>query len=533
MIDEHGTNGTALAEVTQQQFADTLELFQERIAELELTLEDGSGWWRLDWQNRREFSRDGLNRIIALSRLFFLKNPLINRPVTLQAFYVWGQGVQISGHNDAINGVIQRFLDDPKNQAELTGHQARADKEIELQVTGNLFLVFFTNTRTGRVRVRSIPADEVADIITNPDDAKEPWYYKRTWTVQGFDPGAGGTLNEIRTAYYPDWRYQPPTRIAAIDGQPVHWDTPVYHRKVGGLPDMRFGLPETYQALDWARAYKDFLTDVATLMRAYSRFAGKLTTKGGPKGVAAAKTKLGTTLGANNGSEANPPPATGSIFIGSDQVDYTPFNLRGASISPEDGRRLLLMVAAATGLPEFFFGDANVGNHATAKTLDRPTELKFKDRQTFWADTFDAILQYVIDRAALASNGPIKGTLGAADEDGERMLVLETDPETGEPLDRQIDIAFPAILEHSVTENVAAIVQAATLDGKAPALFDTRMITRMLLTALGQDNIDEMLDELFPPDVAPPDQRVAAESAMVEAARELRDALVKLREGRS
>jgi hypothetical protein len=174
-----------------------------------------------------------------------------------------------------------------------------------------------------------------------------------------------------------------------------------------------------------------------------------------------------------------------------------------------------------------------VGNHATAKTLDRPTELKFKDRQTFWADTFDAILQYVIDRAALASNGPIKGTLGAADEDGERMLVLETDPETGEPLDRQIDIAFPAILEHSVTENVAAIVQAATLDGKAPALFDTRMITRMLLTALGQDNIDEMLDELFPPDVAPPDQRVAAESAMVEAARELRDALVKLREGRS
>src|SRR5207253_3066808 len=117
---------------------------RERLAELELAIEN-SGWLRLGYGIEREFSREGLRKIVALSRLMFLKSPLVNRAVTLQAFYVWGQGVQIAGRNDAINGVIQRFLDDPKNVAELTGHQAHTEKEIDLEVDGNLFFVFFIN----------------------------------------------------------------------------------------------------------------------------------------------------------------------------------------------------------------------------------------------------------------------------------------------------------------------------------------------------------------------------------------------------
>lgn len=503
----------------------------ERLAELELAVEE-QGWLRVGVGIEREFSREGLRRIVQLSRLMFLKNPLINRPVTLQSFYVWGQGVQITARHPKVKAVVQRFLDDPKNKAELTGHKAHTEKENDLQVDGNLFFVFFTNKASGRVRVRSIQVDEITEIISNPEDSKEPWYYKRQWTQRVLDVKSGAESAEARTLYYPDWEYRPQgTRPATIGGAQVDWDTPVHQVKVGGLSHMRFGIPETYQAIDWALAYKDFLGDVATLMRAVARFAAKVTVPGGPNAVAAGKAKLGTTLSPDN-TESNPAPVTGSIFLQAEGTNYQPLPLRGATVDPEDGRRFILMVAAATGLPEFMFGDANVGNHATAKTLDRPTELKFKDRQTLWADTFQSILAFVIDQAALATKGPIRGELVM--DDDIPTVVLETDPETGDPIDRTIDIQFPTILEHSVLEQVQAIVQAATLDGKAPVTLDLKTTTRMLLVALGADDIDQLLEELFP-DPAEPDPKapMAVESTMLEAARELRDALIKLREGRS
>ena len=120
--------------------ADNLELLQETLAALELQQED-MGWFRLNQEGEREFSREGLHRIIVRSRLMYLSSPIINRGVNVQAMYVWAQGVNIQATDPAVNEVVQAFLDDPKNQTELTSHQARTLKEVDLQVLGNLFFV--------------------------------------------------------------------------------------------------------------------------------------------------------------------------------------------------------------------------------------------------------------------------------------------------------------------------------------------------------------------------------------------------------
>lgn len=455
---------------------DNLLLLTERLAELELGLED-AGWTRMVADSEREFSRDGLRRIIAQSRLFFLKSPVINRGVNVQAAYVFGQGVNIEAEDDAVNETIQTFLDDPANQTELTSHQARLLKEVDLQVLGNLFFVFFTNRATGQVTVRSINVDEISDIITDPEDARSPWYYHRVWMENRFDPNMGGYGSAIRAAYYPDWRYQPSGRPASLGGVPVMWDNPVCHVKVGGLSDMRFGVPETYQSLDWARAYKEFLEDRATIARALSRFAWRLTTPGGAKGVAAAKAKLGTTISTSS-SETNPPPVTGAAFVGGQGgAVLDPIRVSGATISPEEGRRYLLMAAMGMGLPETFFGDVNVGTLATAKSLDRPTELKFRDRQQLWADVLHDILQFVVEQSQRAPRGLPQG------------------------VDAHIDISFPDILERDIEARVRAIVSAATLDDKATAgTMDDRTLARLLLQALGLDDVDELLDKVAPAD---------------------------------
>lgn len=489
------------------QLLETVSIMAERLGELELALED-TDWIRMSIDGEREFSNAGLAKIVMLARLAYLKNPLINRAANVQAYYVWGQGVSIAGRPTVVDEVVQSFLDHPKNQVELTSHQARTMKEIALQVTSNLFFVLFTNVSTGRTVIRSIPVEEVlaGDIILNPDDRKEPWYYKRVWTQRTFNQDTGETSVESMTAYYPDWRYDPNTKPQTIGDKPVHWDQPVYHVKVGGLDDMRFGVPEVYAALDWAKAVREDLERYATLRAALARFAWSLTVKGGAAGVAAAKAKLGSTLGAP-GAETNPPPVAGSMFIGTDPDALKPMRTAGMAPSPDDGRRLGLMVSAGTGIPEtMLFGDAEVGNLATSKTLDRPTELKMIDRQTLWSDVWHDILEYVCLQSAKAANGELHGvaTIEVDEEGIETLTVEETSEETGKAITFGIDVDFPEILERDVKDRMSAIVSAVTLDGKNPVgTLDKRTVISLIASALGLDDIDELVDLVAPEDAKP------------------------------
>ena len=482
-------------EIAQQE-ADNNEILHERLAALELALEDAN-WMKMTTEGDMEFSREGLRQIAELSRLMYLKNPLIQRSVSVQALYVWAQGVTVRAKPPAFNQVIQDFWKDPKNQAELTGHQARMYKEVDLQTAGNIFFVFFVRPTDGRVRVRSLQADEIEKIISDPEDAKTNWYYLRQWTTRKLNPSTGRMNTTRHKAYYPDWQYNPISKPSKFGNITIKWDQPVYHIRDGGFSDWKFGIGSVYTAIDWARAYKNFLEDVASLMRSYSRFAFQMKTQGGKRGVSSAKSKLNSTLG-NSGTagETNPSPVAGSTFIGAEGMDLKPMQLRGASISPEDGRRFLLMVAATFGLPETFYGDVSVGTLATGKTLDRPTELKMRNRQEMWTEVFRNILNYVVLNATKSTGGALKdfGTVTSEEVNGQ----IEHSIEWKKGIKPVLEIEFPPVLVKDVKEAVQAIVTAATLNGQQIAAFSAPIVERLLLTALAQDDVDEIMADLYP-----------------------------------
>ena len=169
------------------------------------------------------------------------------------------------------------------------------------------------------------------------------------------------------------------------------------------------------------------------------------------------------------------------------------------------------MVAASMGLPETFFGDVSVGTLATAKSLDRPTELQMVDRQSLWADVIGAILDYVVEQSVRAGNGLLKGTV-EEDEDGTPIVTL-----AGE-MDPTIEVVFPPVLEHDVKESVDALVQAATLGGagvNAGIIPQWRELSRMLLTALGERDVEGLLDLMFPEDEVAPTAPAVTEANSV------------------
>lgn len=509
---------------------------EERLAALEMALESVD-WRLLSATSEQEFSRTGLRDISELCRVMYLKSPIIQRGVDVKRLYVWGQGWIIKADAEEVQTVINEFLHDAKNDDVIGSHESRMQLEIELQTDANLFFAFFVNQATGRVRVRTIPFGEIEDIVFSPDDSKEPWFYLRRWSEQRFDLETGATTTQQHEAYYPDWRYTPLSKPKTIGPVPVRWETPVYHVKTGGFSNWRFGVSEIYDALDWARAYKEFLEDWATIVRAYRRFAFQLTTPGGSRAVAAAKSRLSTTVGATSG-ETNPPPLVGSTFIGSEGTNITPVRTSGATVSAEDGRRLLLMVAASFGLPETFFGDSSIGTLATAKSLDRPTELMMEDRQQLWRNVFGNMFAYVLRWAVKAPSGPLRafGRVESNVEDGQtdERLVWNDD------FDGDVSIEFPPLLQHDVPAMVDATIKAATLGlaGTPAGTIDLPTLSRLLLTTLGVSDADAIVERLFPDGETPedaeqaaPDDRPQAEAMMVQAVRELRAALMQLQEG--
>ncbi len=480
------------------------ELVEEALSVLETQLQ-GQGWIRL-FGSGKELTKTALNTLYDLGRAYWLKNPLIRRAVEVQALYVFAQGMTIKADHEPVDDVVQRFISDRKNYSSISSHQAWIQNERDLSLCGNLFFALFTTPETGRVIVRTIPFYEIADIICNPDDFKEPWYYRREFTITTFDEQSGSTAQKTEIQYYPDWKYDPDGKPDTIGSYQVNWDSPVYHVKTNCLPDMRFGVSEIYSAIDWAQAYKRFLENWGKLTEAYARFAWGITTKGGQAKVSAAKARMETLFAKTDpntdedleGTVRTKQLPVGGVFTSTEGVTLNAIRTQGATTSMDDARRLMLMVASASGIPEqILTGDPSTGNLATAKAMERPLELQFRNRQTLWADVWWDLCQYVIDQAIVAGELP-----GIKEEDpytGEitYRLAQSTDDEKQKQITWDISVTFPPLLEHDVLQTVQAIISAATIDNKTMAgTMDRKTLADLLLRALKVENVEEILEKL-------------------------------------
>ena len=455
----------------------------EALADAELALED-RGWQALTAQVDTEFSREGLRTACRVARAMAVTNPLIRRGIALRIGYVWGSGVEITARDADVNAVIQDFLDDEGNRAAFTGEQAHEENERALGTDGNVFVALFTKPATGRVQARTIVFDEIADVITNPDDRDDPWYYLRSWTTTELVPGAGGVTSRTvqRQEYYPALGYRPRVRPRALDGKPIHWDCPVLHVSVNRLDGWKFGVGDVYTALPWARAYREFLADWAQLVKALSRFAWRQTSRGRSTAQRAAA-QLRQAL----------PPATaegqsnaGATVAMTADATLEAIPKTGATIDSESGRPLAAMIAAGLEIPvtSLLSDPGQTGARAVAETLNQPTRLVMNMRRTRWAEAHRRVLGYVVAEAVRAPRGPLAGSVIRDEHDREVVTLAQDAPTT-------VEVSFPSLDEVDPNQLISSI-KTADDTRKLPPL----TIARLLLQALGVKDVDEVLEEL-------------------------------------
>jgi hypothetical protein len=471
--------------------------FKERLWELELALED-RGWVREVTLSNLEFSRLGIQQLCRICRIYAIKNPIVKRAAIICRLYVFGRGVEIRSDDDATNDAIDAFLE--TNKAEL-GHVGLASKEQDIQTDGSLYFGLATDPK-GNVRVTMIDPLEVMEVAPDPDCPGRAFYYSRMWSRNTLDPSNGTVVSDPKKCWYPSLELlrglkygsiKSTNRYETIAGINVNWNMPVYRVRDSETPsNWRWAVPPLYALLDWARAYKDFLEDWATIQRALSRFSMMVETKGGQAAIAAYQALLSTTFADSGGTqiERNPPPVVGSAHITGPDNKITPFKSAGSQDSPEQSRRLLLMGAAAAGLPETFFGDASTGSLATAQSLDRPTELKFTEIQRRWKQTIEDIVGYMLDVAKATPGNKLR----------------EARKNNPAPQPVKLKIEFPNVIEHQIQPMIQAITEIATMGGRngiAAGIVDRRTICGLLLKEIGYADTDELLDNIYGKDYNP------------------------------
>ncbi len=480
---------------------------QGAFGDIELALQNVE--WRreinLSWL---EFSRWGIQQIILISRLYWVKNPIIRRLIDIGAIYVFGRGYELSSPDPDANEVLKQFL---KRNKKILGQVALTKLHQRKFYDGNLFFACFTDELDkGTLDVRTIDATEIQEIVCDPEDADTPWFYKRIWTQNSFDPQTGITKTETQTAWYPDLRYKPTAKPDSIGGHEVRWKSPILHRKCGEVAKWHFGCPPIYPALDWARAARNYLENCATTAKAHATIATLLTTKGGQQAMEGAKQQLGTTVGPDTSPwDTHPPGPAGSIFASGPGTTLAAMKTRGAGSDPEEVRRFLLMCCMVRGVPETFLGDVSTGNLATATTLDRPTELAFLMEQEEWREDLVTLGTLALEVSGGAANGILRESINRRKVKSipirEASRVMKNGKlvyEAQEPGDDKIEIlaTFPSIREGDIPALIASTVQAMTLGSMSGQVLgiDERAGVRKLYELSGIENGDELVEEQYP-----------------------------------
>jgi hypothetical protein len=472
----------------------------------------------VDWRREinfawLQFSRWGIQQIILISRLYYLKNPIIRRLTDVCALYTFARGVDISISDEPMNDVLKDFF--LRNQV-CFGQSALVEQQKAKYYDGNIFWVFFGDDKgSGETNARTIDAVEVQDIICDPEDADTEWYFLRQWSRRKFNEATGEVSTEMTHAWYPALGFDPAVKPEKLRNYPVFWNRPVLHRKCGTVGKWNFGCPRAYPALDWAKASRKYLEACASVKAALAQIAMTITTKGGQQALAGIKQQLETTVATGNSGyfDNNPTAVNGSIFASGPGTALAAFKTSGEGGDPEEVRQYKLMCCMVFGVPETFLGDVQTGNLATATSLDRPTELMFLAEQESWREDFIRIAQYVIGVSAKATSGKVreahkkvidsKKVINICEArrislaDGKWRYARENEVPAGS--DKfEIKVTFPAIREGDVPALVSATVQAGTLGTQEVVGIDEKTMVILLYELLGVENGVEIAEKMYP-----------------------------------
>jgi hypothetical protein len=267
-------------------------------------------------------------------------NPLAKQIVSIISDFLVTEEVRPTASGD-IGRFIDRFWEHEENQMATR----LPDLMDELSRSGNLFIVLFRNPIDGMSYVRVVPASEILDIETAANDwEKETAFYQYN---------TGGEPRRWLGPDHPD--------AAGAEAVMVHY---AINRPVGAL----YGESELTTILAWLKRYNRMLEDRVRLNFAVRAFHWLVKVPSHKVGEKQAQYSIA--------------PEPGAIIVHDDNEEWQVVapKLQAADAS-HDLKAMRMLIAAGSGQPPFWHGDANDVNLATARVMQEPALRRLKRRQ--------------------------------------------------------------------------------------------------------------------------------------------------------
>ena len=292
-------------------------------------------------------------------------NPLARRIVELTSQYVVGGGLTINCKHAAASNFLTEFWNHRLNHMPIRV----AELCDELTRTGNLFVLISTDA-SGMSYIRVLPATEIDQILSRPNDIEQPLGFKLKASLEDLDPK-------------PILAYDPNTDQ---NDQPV-----LLHYAINRPAGAQWGEPDLAPLLKWLSRYSSWLEDRARLNRYRNAFVYVVSAKFTSE---AQRKQRQTSLNAN-------PPQPGSILVADENEKWSAIHPRLESGDAEkDGLALKKMIAAGAGMPLHFLAEPESATRTTAEAAGGPTYRHFEQRQEQFIWLIEDVLNVVLSRRA-------------------------------------------------------------------------------------------------------------------------------------
>lgn len=412
---------------------------------------------------------------IIRHQLKYSTDGYIKRGVNLHTDFVFGKGIDIPKAKSEVimEEVVTPFWRDPVNQRNYFSFMAQQRRHKEAAISGELNILIKIDPITSRVRLYPILPHEIIEVIPDKDEPGRPAFYQLRHTVREWDFQRNqwkGTVDmdlQLHRAY----RY----KIFEASNDELARGL-VYHVGFNEFFDLMRGESDIHACYEESESARDIAQDGATLSRSNAEIGYKMLIKKGGKTVKDDVMEYLKTR--TDGS--NPTPAPGSEWVENDAVSREWMQARdtGAQSREKDQRLMRLYTYATLGFGEHYFGDASTGNLATSTSMELPVIKMIESEQKLWESIYHDLINFQIDIAAVG--GVISGETVDRDE-----LEVETEE------NRMIDIDFPPITQKEIDRYITAVTGA-----ESASLLPYKSAARLVMEALGVNNIDEELEEL-------------------------------------
>ena len=390
--------GAELAQLREQHSAleNSMEILKESFADAMLALDD-VGWKPLGGdEDATEIRLETLKTIAQTTRGLVAINPLIKRGVAVRTTYIWGSGVKFVGLDES-----DPLLTDRTNKKFFFSPQAFSELEAVMATDGNLFALISKGKARRSLessgagfKMTRVPMGEITGTISDPFNKEDVWFYRREFMVESQSYATGEKSATSRVVWYPATDYDTTNgKPFMIQGKPVVWNSAILHNTANKQVGWKWGAPDLMSVIFWTKAYKEFLENSATLVKAYSRFAFKVTAQS-KNGVQGAATKVA--------QQPTRDPFTGEVQgVGGTAVmgmgtTLSTIGRTGGSVDFSAGLPLAAMVAAGLEVPlTSLTADGGSSNRSAAETLETPTLKAMKARQQLWGGFFERLFDYV------------------------------------------------------------------------------------------------------------------------------------------